>query len=104
MEFQLTRALEILERTPAIFRALLGGLPEAWTAPNEGPDTFSAFDNVGHLIQASARTGFHAPALPSPRARIAASSPTTGSRSTTRAGVRAWRSSLTSSRASAPRT
>ena len=33
MEFQLTRALEILERTPAIFRALLGGLPEAWTAP-----------------------------------------------------------------------
>ena len=21
-----------------------------WTTPNEGPDTFSAFDNVGHLI------------------------------------------------------
>ncbi|HUF26613.1 MAG TPA: DinB family protein [Gemmatimonadaceae bacterium] len=50
MQFQLTRALEILERTPETFRALLGGLPEAWTAPNEGPDTFSAFDNVGHLI------------------------------------------------------
>jgi hypothetical protein len=50
MEFQLTHALEVLERTPATFRALLGGLPEAWTAPNEGPDTFSAFDNVGHLI------------------------------------------------------
>ena len=26
MQFQLTRALEILERTPRIFRALLGGL------------------------------------------------------------------------------
>jgi hypothetical protein len=50
MQFQLTHALEVLERTPATFRALLGGLPEAWTAPNEGPETFSAFDNVGHLI------------------------------------------------------
>jgi hypothetical protein len=50
MDFQLTHTLEILERTPATFRALLGGLSEAWTAPNEGPDTFSAFDNLGHLI------------------------------------------------------
>ena len=50
MEFQLDRALEILERTPAALRGLLGGLSDAWTSPNEGPDTFSAFDNVGHLI------------------------------------------------------
>jgi predicted protein tyrosine phosphatase len=50
MQFQLTHALEVLERTPATFRALLGGMSTAWTAPNEGPDTFSAFDNVGHLI------------------------------------------------------
>ncbi|HEV3050047.1 MAG TPA: DinB family protein [Longimicrobium sp.] len=50
MEFDLTRALEVLERTPATFRALLGGVSEAWTAPNEGPETFSAFDNVGHLV------------------------------------------------------
>lgn len=50
MQFELARAVEILERTPATFRALLEGLPGAWTAPNEGPDTFSAFDNVGHLI------------------------------------------------------
>ncbi len=50
MHLELTRALEILERTPATFRALLGGLPEAWTAPDEGPGTFSAFDNIGHLI------------------------------------------------------
>lgn len=50
MEFQLTQALEVLERTPAAFRALLGGVTEAWTAPNEGPETFSAFDNVGHLV------------------------------------------------------
>lgn len=51
-DFDLLRALEILERTPSTFRAMLGGLPEAWTTPNEGPDTFSAFDNVGHLIHA----------------------------------------------------
>jgi hypothetical protein len=50
MQLQLIHALEVLECTPATFRALLGGLSEAWTAPNEGPDTFSAFDNVGHLI------------------------------------------------------
>lgn len=50
MQFDLTHALEILERTPATFRALLGGLSEAWTAPNEGPETFSAFDNLGHVI------------------------------------------------------
>ena len=63
MEFQLPYALQILERTPATFRALLGGLSEAWTAPNEGPDTFSAFDNLGHLIHGE-RTDWI------PRARI----------------------------------
>src|SRR5215213_3129162 len=51
MELDLNLALAVLERTPATFRALLAGLPEAWTAPNEGPNTFSAFDNVGHLIR-----------------------------------------------------
>jgi hypothetical protein len=50
MEFDLNRAMEVLERTPATFRALLGGVTEAWTAPNEGPETFSAFDNLGHMI------------------------------------------------------
>lgn len=47
----MTHALHILERTPAVFRALLAGLPGDWTAPNEGPDTFSAFDNVAHMIE-----------------------------------------------------
>jgi hypothetical protein len=63
MQFQLDHALEILERTPAALRGLLGGLSEAWTSPNEGPDTFSAFDNVGHLIHGE-RTDWI------PRARI----------------------------------
>ncbi len=63
MRFQVDEALEVLERTPATLRALLGGLPEVWTTPNEGPDTFSAFDNVGHLIHGD-RTDWM------PRARI----------------------------------
>ena len=50
MDFNLNQAIQVLERTPGVLRELLGGLPEAWTASNEGPDTFSAFDNVGHLI------------------------------------------------------
>lgn len=63
MQFDLPRALEILERTPGTFRALLGGLSDAWTMPDEGPDTFSAFDNLGHLIHGE-RTDWI------PRARI----------------------------------
>src|SRR5690606_15231340 len=50
MEFQLTHALEVLERTPAVFRALLGGLSDAWTTPHEGADTFSAWDNLAHVV------------------------------------------------------
>ena len=50
MNFDLARTIEILERTPATFRALLGGLSDAWTVPNEGADTFSAVDNLGHLV------------------------------------------------------
>ena len=50
MTFDVSTGIAVLERTPAAFRALLAGLPPAWTEPNEGPDTFSAFDNLGHLI------------------------------------------------------
>ena len=50
MDFDLSRGIEILERTPRVVRALVADLPLAWTAGTEGPETFSAFDNVGHLI------------------------------------------------------
>lgn len=50
MEFQIEDGIAVLERTPGTLRALLGGLPESWTAPNEGPETWSPFDIVGHLI------------------------------------------------------
>ena len=62
-EFDLTQAIEVLQRTPSTFRALLSGLSEPWTSANEGPDTFSAFDNLGHLVHGE-RTDWI------PRARI----------------------------------
>jgi hypothetical protein len=50
MNFDLEHSILILERTPASVRAQLFGLPDEWTRQNEGPETFSAFDVVGHLI------------------------------------------------------
>ncbi|HEY7087014.1 MAG TPA: DinB family protein [Tepidisphaeraceae bacterium] len=49
---EVARSIQILERTPPALRALLGGLSEFWTHSNYGPDTFSPFDVVGHLIHA----------------------------------------------------
>jgi hypothetical protein len=31
-------------------QALLGGLPDDWVMPNEGPETFSPYDVIGHLV------------------------------------------------------
>jgi hypothetical protein len=50
VEFNLDEGIAVLERTPGTFRALLAGLPEPWITCTEGPDTFSPFDNLGHLI------------------------------------------------------
>lgn len=50
MDFNLNSATAILERTPAVLRAMLAGLGPEWTYSNYGDDTFSPFDVVGHLI------------------------------------------------------
>jgi uncharacterized damage-inducible protein DinB len=50
MEFILDQAFPILERTPGVLRALLDGLPETWIMCDEGPETWSVFDVLGHLI------------------------------------------------------
>ena len=42
--------ISLLTRTPAALNALLRDLPETWTLQNEGDNTWSAFDVVGHLI------------------------------------------------------
>jgi hypothetical protein len=49
-DFELSQAVAVLERTPAAIDALLRGLPEGWIQGNEGGETWSPFDVVGHLI------------------------------------------------------
>lgn len=51
MEFQLDQAKEILRRTPATLNALLADLPNDWVLSNEGPETWSPYDVIGHLIE-----------------------------------------------------
>lgn len=50
MDFNLIDGTNVLKRTPRVLRAMLDGLPPEWTDANEGPDTWSPFVIVGHLI------------------------------------------------------
>ncbi|HZC04508.1 MAG TPA: DinB family protein [Ktedonobacterales bacterium] len=50
MDYQYEQAVELMRRTPPTLTALLRGLPDMWTRANEGPDTWSAYDIVGHLL------------------------------------------------------
>ncbi len=50
MNFNLEQATAILARTPTTLVAILSDLPDEWSRAMEGPDTFSPFDVVGHLI------------------------------------------------------
>src|SRR5215510_2729854 len=61
--FQLEEATAILVRTPRVLDAMLRGLPDGWVQSNEGGQTWSPFDVVGHLIH-----GEHTDWVP--RARI----------------------------------
>lgn len=61
--FVMEEATAILARTPLALDALLRGLSEEWVGANEGVDTWSPFDVIGHLIHGE-RTDWL------PRARI----------------------------------
>jgi len=50
--FDLEKTILILARTPRVLQSMLAGLPTEWTSSNEGPDTWSPYDVVGHLIHA----------------------------------------------------
>src|SRR4029079_14818803 len=63
MEFDLTEGAAVLERTPGVLRAMLAGLPAPWTERDEGPETWSPYVIVGHLVHGE-RTDWI------PRARI----------------------------------
>ena len=49
-EMTLAEIRSTLARTPAVLQALLAGQNERWIMANEGPETFSPFDVIGHLI------------------------------------------------------
>ena len=50
MEQNLEHTISLLARTPPALDALLRDLPEAWTLCNEGENSWSAYEVVGHLI------------------------------------------------------
>ncbi len=49
MDFSLELGEEVLRRTPGVLRAMLSELSDDWTAGDEGPDTWSPYQVVGHL-------------------------------------------------------
>jgi hypothetical protein len=63
MQFSIEETIALLSRTPAVLDRLLRDLPEDWLKGNEGPETWSPYDVVGHLIHGE-RTDWI------PRARI----------------------------------
>ena len=50
MKYNIDKAIEILSQTPKTLNSFLGDLSEDWIYCNEGPNTWSAFDIIGHLI------------------------------------------------------
>jgi hypothetical protein len=50
MEFDLKQGVPVLARTPGALRAMLAGLGTQWTDATEGPETWSPYVILGHLI------------------------------------------------------
>jgi uncharacterized damage-inducible protein DinB len=50
MEFDLEKALDVITRTPVVLETLLQGLNEEWIHNNEGENSWSPYDILGHLI------------------------------------------------------
>jgi hypothetical protein len=50
MPVELIEIIDTLERTPIVLKALLHGLPASSIERNEGGQTWSPFDVIGHLI------------------------------------------------------
>lgn len=50
MEHNLTDTVALLSRTPPALNALLQDLSEVWTRRNEGGETWTVYDVVGHMV------------------------------------------------------
>jgi hypothetical protein len=61
--FDLAAGLEILERTPRTFSAMVEGVSPVWADGTEGPETWSPYVILGHLVHSEQSNWI-------PRARI----------------------------------
>ncbi len=52
MNFTLPKSIEILERTPDVLITMLQNISLDWSSNNEGGETWSVYDIIGHLIHA----------------------------------------------------
>src|SRR5882672_3908229 len=50
MDFSLELGKEVLRQTPVSLQAMLSDLSEDWIVGDEGPDTWSPYQVVGHLL------------------------------------------------------
>lgn len=50
MSFTVEKSIEILERTPEVLETMLQNVSADWTENNEGGETWSVFDVLGHLV------------------------------------------------------
>lgn len=50
MNFSINNSIEVLERTPNVLHSLLYNISNQWSSNNEGSETWSPFDVLGHLI------------------------------------------------------
>lgn len=50
MDYNIHKALEVLAQTPSTLYTMLSNLSDEWVLSNEGENTWSVFDVLGHLI------------------------------------------------------
>ena len=50
MDFTIEKSIEILERTPQVLTGMLQGISPEWTSVNEGGETWTVYDIIGHLV------------------------------------------------------
>ena len=50
MNFTIEKSIEILARTPGVLNAMLHSISADWTLNNEGGESWSVYDIIGHLI------------------------------------------------------
>lgn len=50
IEFSIDKTLEVLEQTPETLSLFLKNLSKEWVFANEGENTWSSYDIIGHLI------------------------------------------------------